>query len=45
MAEARSAQERRLLADADGSVSALLPAVQKVQTTLGARCTPPTPAG
>ena len=45
MAEARSAQERRLLADADGSVSALLPAVQNVQTTLGARCTPPTPAG
>jgi len=42
MAEARSAQERRLLADADGSVSALLPAVQNVKDTLGARCTPPT---
>ena len=42
MAEARSAQERRLLADADGSVSALLPAVQNIKSTLGARCTPPT---
>jgi prepilin-type N-terminal cleavage/methylation domain-containing protein len=45
MAEARSMQERRLLADADGSVSALLPAVQKVKSTLGARCTPPAPTG
>jgi prepilin-type N-terminal cleavage/methylation domain-containing protein len=45
MAEARSAQERRLLADADGSVSQLLPAVQKVKTTLGARCTAPAPTG
>jgi len=47
MGEARSMQERRLLADADGALSGLLPAVQKVKTTLGARCTPPatTPAG
>jgi len=45
MAEARSAQERRLLADADGALSGLLPAVQNVKTTLGARCTPPAPTG
>ena len=41
MAEARGTNERRLLADAGAALNGLLPAVQKVKSTLGTRCTPP----